>query len=400
MPYKIEYITPSKAGLIAEEMERIGVTPEGIKIMLPKAEHRIFKVSGLSGAAASILKQEMLSKGGEVAVSRNAARFGDEMGEVLLIGTVAQMKKLLLKLPHQPFGLPELTRPLQEALDHIASMPPADIIKDRNFDWGKRTYLMGIINVTPDSFSGDGVYCHSQSEWIDTVTRQAGQFLADGADILDVGGESTRPGATQVPAVEEIRRVVPIIEELSKTSPLPLSVDTQKAVVAQAALKAGADIVNDIWGLQGDPDMVRVVADYGARVVVMHNKINRQYQDLMGEIIDFLAESIDIGLRHGIPLEKIWVDPGIGFGKTVDQNLQVLARLNELKALGCPVLLGTSRKSVIGLTLNQPVEERLEGTAATVTLGVAYGVDVVRVHDVRSMKRIAQMTDTIVRKRS
>lgn len=400
MPYRIQHILPTNPGVLEEEMERIGVTPEGIGIMLPKAEHRIFKISGLSGAAASILKQEMLSKGGEVAVTRNAARFGDELGEVLLIGTVAQIKKLLLKLSQQPFGLSELTQPLQEALNHITSTPSPDIIKGNCFDWGKRTYLMGIINVTPDSFSGDGLDCRHQSEVVDNAIMQAEQFLSDGADILDVGGESTRPGATPVSVEEEIKRVIPVIEELSQISPLPISVDTQKAVVAQAALKAGANIVNDIWGLQGDPDMARVVAEHGARIIVMHNKNNRQYMDLMGEIIEFLAESINLGLCHGIPRERIWVDPGIGFGKTVEQNLQVLSRLNELKVLGCPVLLGTSRKSVIGLTLNQPVDERLEGTAATVALGVAYGVDVVRVHDVQSMKRTTQMTDAIVRMRS
>ena len=185
---------------------------------------------------------------------------------------------------------------------------------------------------------------------------------------------------------------------MAQTSVLPISVDTQKAKVAAAALAAGADIINDIWGLQKDPDMPKVVADYGATVIVMHNKENCEYRDLMGEILAFLEKSLEIADRHGIPRTKVWVDPGIGFGKTTEQNLEVLRRLDELKVLGCPILLGTSRKSVIGNTLNLPVEERLEGTAATVSLGIAKGTDVVRVHDVKAMVRTARMTDAIVRR--
>jgi dihydropteroate synthase len=222
-------------------------------------------------------------------------------------------------------------------------------------------------------------------------------MIMEGADIIDIGGESTRPGHEPVEAEEEIKRVVPVIEKLSKEIDVPISVDTMKAAVADKALKAGAHIVNDVWGLQKDAMMAEVVASSGAGVIVMHNKNNNEYKDLMGDIIGFLRESISIAEKAGIGRESIAVDPGIGFGKTAQQNLEVMRRLNELNTLNLPVLLGTSRKSFIGHVLDLPVGERVEGVAATVTLGITYGVDIIRVHDVKEMSRVAKMTDAMIR---
>ena len=215
---------------------------------------------------------------------------------------------------------------------------------------------------------------------------------------LPIWGESTRPQATPVSAAEEKSRVLPVVEALAKHSPLPISVDTYKASVAQAALEAGADMINDVWGLQFDPEMAAVVARFQAPVIVMHNKTTPGYQDLMGEIAGFLRKSIALAEAAGLPREKVIVDPGIGFGKTREENLQVIARLGELKSLGRPILLGTSRKSVIGLTLDLPVTERVEGTAATVAVGISKGADIIRVHDVKEMVRVARMTDALVRR--
>ncbi|WP_281170176.1 dihydropteroate synthase [Carboxydothermus ferrireducens] len=251
---------------------------------------------------------------------------------------------------------------------------------------------MGILNVTPDSFSDGGQYND-----IEAAVKRARQMVAEGADIIDVGGESTRPGAEYVPPEEELRRVLPVVEALVREMNVPISVDTYKAEVAEKALEAGAHIINDVWGLQKDPRMAEVAARYGAPVVVMHNKTEAEYDDLMAEVIAFLKESIKIGVKAGIPREKIIIDPGIGFGKTLEHNLLLMKRLNELNSLGQPILLGTSRKSMIGKTLDLPVNERVEGTAATVTLGIAKGVDIVRVHDVKEMVRVAKMTDAMVR---
>lgn len=277
--------------------------------------------------------------------------------------------------------------------------------------WGQRTYVMGILNATPDSFSGDGLA--GQQQWLATAVAQAQQFAADGADILDIGGESTRPGSLPVSAEEEIARVVPVIEAVRTAVDLPISVDTYRAAVAQAALQAGANWINDVWGLRMDPDMAAVAAAAGCPVVIMHNRskpkdvaqevmlggryIGVQYDDLIGDIKQELQQSIDLALAAGIDRSRIIIDPGVGFGKTVEQNLQLIDQLDQFKALGFPILLGTSRKSFIGYTLDLPPNDRVEGTAVTVCLGIERGADIIRVHDVKAMARVARMTDKIVR---
>lgn len=261
------------------------------------------------------------------------------------------------------------------------------------FVWGRKTYIMGILNLTPDSFSDGGAFNRSGA-----AAERVRQMIDEGADIIDIGAESTRPGAAPVSPAEEAERLFPLLGEIVQESRVPISVDTSKAAIAAAALAAGVHLINDITGLKGDPDMAGTVARAGVPVVVMHNRVKAVYTDLLGEIIADLRESITIAQTAGIPAEKIIVDPGIGFGKTAEHNLTVMQRLRELSCLQKPILLGTSRKSFIGKVLDLPVEQRFEGTAATVALGIAQGADIVRVHDVAAIVRVARMADAIVRR--
>ena len=259
-------------------------------------------------------------------------------------------------------------------------------------EWGRRTYVMGIINVTPDSFSGDGL-----ADDVPAVVDLALRFETDGADILDLGAESTRPGHQPVSAAEELDRLMPALEAVAAAVHIPISVDTYKAPVARAALESGARIVNDVWGLRADPDLARVAAEAEAGLVLMHNQNGTRYVDLVPEVVQGLRDSVNHALESGVAESNLVVDPGIGFGKTADQNLQVLKKLDRLKALGYPLLVGTSRKSTLGLLLDLPPEQRMEATAATVALAIAGGADIVRVHDVKEMARVCRVSDAVVR---
>ena len=265
------------------------------------------------------------------------------------------------------------------------------------FVWGSRTYVMGVVNVTPDSFSGDGVWTNT-----DAAVRQALQFQEWGADVIDVGGESTRPpsiysGAEPVPLEEELSRVIPVIEAMSPIMRVPISIDTYKAQVAEQAIAAGASMINDVWALQRDADIAGVAAASDVSVILVNNQDGTAYGDLVPDVAKALSRAVDVAVRAGIALDKIVLDPGMGFGKTAEQSLELLRRLDEFDPLGRPLLVGTSRKSAIGLVLDLPIEERLEGTAATVALSIAGGADMVRVHDVKEMVRVARMSDAIVR---
>jgi dihydropteroate synthase len=286
-------------------------------------------------------------------------------------------------------------------------------IGNHTLEWGVRTYLMGILNITEDSFSGDGLLKEANS--MITTTNLARHFVDNGVDILDVGGESTRPGSQPVDETTEKERVIPVIQQLSAEFPdVLISIDTYKASVAAEALKAGAHMINDVWGLRADPDLARVASNYQVPIILMHNRskpsnaeiqanlggryIGMEYEDLLQDIQKELLESAKLALDAGIHPEKIILDPGIGFGKTVEQNLELLDRLNELRQLGYPILLGPSRKSFIGYTLDLPADQRVEGTAAAISVGITRGADIVRVHDVEYMSRVARMTDAIVRR--
>ena len=272
------------------------------------------------------------------------------------------------------------------------AQPQPITIGGRQFIWGRRTYIMGVVNVTSDSFSGDGLAYD-----VAAAVNQAVRMCRDGADIIDVGGESTRPGFQPVPADEEIGRTVPVIERLLGEVDVPVSIDTYKAEVARAALNAGACLVNDVHGFRREPEVAAVAAEFDVPAVAMHNQRDREFHDVTGDITAGLVDSLRIARERGLPDERVIVDPGFNFGWTEEQALEMLRRLGELRTLGRPLLVGTSRKSTIGVVLGLPVEDRLEGTAATVALAIANGADIVRVHDVKEMSRVARMADAVVR---
>jgi dihydropteroate synthase len=291
-------------------------------------------------------------------------------------------------------------------LPYAAAYDPLEpsVCGSTTFAWGTRTFLMGILNVTDDSFSGDGVL------GLEAAVERGCLLAANGADIVDVGGESTRPGASPIEVAEELRRVIPVIRRLRERLMIPISIDTYRAAVAESALEAGASIVNDVWGFQKDPELAATVARHGACAVATHNRAASptrtdlggffgyvDYTDLLAEIAHGLRQSLELLTAAGVARERIILDPGIGFGKTPEQNLQLLARLYVLRSLGRPLLVGTSRKSVIGLALGLPPDQRVEGTAATVALAIRQGADVVRVHDLPAMAYVARMTDAVVR---
>ena len=277
---------------------------------------------------------------------------------------------------------------------------PPLTLGDATFAWGERTFLMGIINITPDSFSGDGLLAgHAEpADPVIAALNRARRMVTDGADILDVGGESTRPGHSEVDVEAERDRVVPVISALREALPaVPISIDTTKAAVAEAALDAGAGIINDVWGVGPADDLVHLAAARRVPYVVMHNRVEPAYANVTREIVEDLERALDRAVGLGVPFDRLIVDPGIGFGKTAQQNLTVLRELAALRVLGRPILLGTSRKSTIGKVLDLPADQRLEGTLATTALGIAAGADIVRVHDVAPNVRVARMADAIVR---
>lgn len=379
---------------IAALLTAMGCDPAGIAIMKSKALFRVIYIDNITAKAANLLKQTFLAKGAEVAVTRGTADLSVSHTPALICGTLKQYRQALGQLRQQPWGLPDLAAAVEFVLKNERSL------LSRRFEVkGKawliqpdHTVIMGILNLTPDSFSDGG----SHNE-MDAAVRRAASMIEDGADIIDIGAESTRPyGRKTISTEEEKSRLLPILEEILTISNVPVSVDTYKAEVAECALGMGAHILNDVWGLQQDPTMAEVAAKYSVPVIVMHNRLsNQSSRDIMTELIEFFNHSIEIGLKAGIPFERFIVDPGIGFGKNTGQNLEVLARLSELQAIGCPILVGASRKRFIGEVLDLPVEERAEGTGAAVVHSIMAGASIVRVHDVKMAKRMATMTDAI-----
>jgi dihydropteroate synthase len=300
---------------------------------------------------------------------------------------------------------PSTAPPIPRGLDagRPAELLGSTRMRERDFRWGERTYVMGILNVTPDSFSGDGLLAPSgprtsRPDWLAAGVATAGRMIAEGADVLDVGGESTRPGHAIVDAAEERDRVVPAIAAIRAAFPdIPVSIDTTKPAVAAAALGAGADLINDVWGVGEDDAIVRVAAEHSVPLVVMHNRAEPRYTDLVAEVVADLRAALERATRLGVAFERLIVDPGFGFGKTPEQNLEIVRELGALRVLGRPILLGTSRKSTLGRILGLGPDDRLEATLATTALGIAAGADLVRVHDVRANVRCARVSDAIVR---
>ena len=273
----------------------------------------------------------------------------------------------------------------------MAYLAPSLTIAGRRFEWGSRTYVMGILNVSPESFSGDGL-----SELADAVA-QAQRMAKEGADLVDIGGQSTRPGFEELSIDEELRRILPVVEAVAAAVEVPVSIDAYRAPVVEAALDVGAALINDIWGFRKDPAVAALAARRRVPAVVMHNQRGRQYHDVIGDIRDGLRASIEVAREAGLAPEQLIADPGFGFGWSIEHNLEMLRRLAELREIGLPLLVGTSRKSTIGAVLELPEDKRMWGTAATVALSIANGADIVRVHDVRAMVRVARMADAVVR---
>ncbi|MFQ5735324.1 MAG: dihydropteroate synthase [Thermodesulfobacteriota bacterium] len=376
-------------------MERIGVDPVGIRIMAPKHLHFNIKVEGLTPAQANVIKQDMLSIGGEAAVARGTASCSVDRSDAILSGTLRQFTDLFGKLRYQSFGLPAVSALVERAIEnslrerHTIAAPGG-----REWSLGGRTLIMGILNVTPDSFSDGGRFLDAGA-----AVARARQMAEEGADWIDVGGESTRPGAGPVGVEEELQRVVPVVEALAGQG-LAVSVDTSKAAVAEAALKAGAAIINDVTAL-ADPEMAGVCAGFKAPVVLMHKRgepgkmqEDTVYGDLLSEVYGYLAERVEYAVSSGIGRDKIIIDPGLGFGKSREGNMELVRRLTEFRSLGLPILIGASRKSFTGHGGDVP-GHRLPGTLAVSAIAVLNGASVLRAHDIREARAAAGMAEAI-----
>jgi dihydropteroate synthase len=392
------HLTSEKEALAA--LKQAEVDPYGIQAMLPKMFHLNIAIDGLECRVANIIKQEMLSLGGDAAVSRGTVACSIARTDVILIGTHKQMQRFVDKISAQPFGLGAISEQLREILKNVCADSLLLRTTRRKITLGERTLIMGIINVTPDSFSDGGRFDSPEK-----AAEEGIRMVEEGADILDIGGESTRPGSDPVSQEEEMRRVIPVIRALAARIGIPLSVDTMKASVAREALAEGAEIVNDVSAMGFDEAMVKVVADAGAAVVLMHKRGmpksmqagDLAYHSLRGEIIAYLRERIERAGNMGIDPTQIIVDPGIGFGKTSEDNLRLIKYLREFRILGRPILVGASRKAFIGQITGGTPLERNEGTAAAVTAAILNGGQVIRVHDVRMMKKVAAVADAILR---
>lgn len=396
--YSLRWIQLENETEAKKAMQQIGSDPGGIAQMAGKPIGRALKIENVPLPVAHILKQEMLSLGGDASVHRNVIVNKIEATDILMVGTERVFRKLSQKLAAQPFGLKDLGKSLKALLE-VLEPPQKRVLSCRGKDLilGERTLVMGILNLTPDSFSDGGKFTT-----LDNALKQAEALVEQGADILDIGAESTRLNHDPVSAEEEWNRLEAVLKALVSRLPIPISVDTYKSEVAERALDLGVHIINDVWGLQKDLRMAEVVGKYQAPVVVMHNQEGNSYHHLIGDMMAFLKKSIRLAEEQGLKGDQIIVDPGIGgtaFGKSLDMDLEIMSRLSEFRSLGHPILLGTSRKSVIGQTLNLPMDQRLEGTLATSVVGVAAGVDIIRVHDVEANKRAVQMADAIYRQK-
>ncbi|MDD4894635.1 MAG: dihydropteroate synthase [Candidatus Omnitrophica bacterium] len=398
-------LQPSNHNELKKLMQDIKVDPYGIEIMLPKASSYVIKINSLSNISANILKQEMLSFGGDVAVARGALTGKASRTGCLLMGNLAQFNRLVEKLNRQPFGLDRLAHDLSDNLANYQKDEFSLCLGSHKLSLKQnKTCIMGIVNLTPDSFSGDGLHTAkliTHSSKLNAVIKTIIEKMADdGADIIDIGGESTRPGARPVSVKEELGRTIPVIKKIAKSINAPISIDNYKPEVARAALDNGASLVNDISGLS--KAMAKVVAKYKAGVVIMHMKGKPRtmqdspvYKFLLDEIIEYLSKSIDRAVDSGVEREKIIIDPGIGFGKTPEHNLEILKNLRDFKILGRPILAGPSRKSFIGKILNKEPKERIFGSVAAAVLAANNGANIIRAHDVMAVKQAMKVLNTI-----
>jgi dihydropteroate synthase len=380
-----------------QELKKNDVDPGGISLMAPKMLGVCLKIKSISLKSAHIIKQEMLSLGGDAALPRGAMEFVDNKVDVIIIGTLKQLRLLCQKLKMQPFGLDETGEELSNFIENYYSEPSLIKCPRTVLDFSRGPLIMGILNVTPDSFYDGGKYFSKD----DAINRGL-KLVEDGADIIDIGGESTRPGSEPVSEEEELKRVLPVISELSRRTDIPISIDTYKGRVARAAIDSGAQIVNDISGLKFDANMAQVVAEKDVPVVIMHIKgtpkdmqSNPHYEDVIQELLDYFEERIRYAINNGIDSNKIIIDPGIGFGKRLVDNLAIIKNIGSFKIFGKPIMIGISRKSFIGKILDLPPDERLEGSITATMHALYSGVKIVRVHDVKEMKRCIRIYNEI-----
>lgn len=389
--------TPSEA---VHQLKKVGVDTYGIEAMVTKMNSINLFLEGVECKVANILKQEMLSVGGDVAVSRGSVDCSVDRTDAIIIGTVKQQRQLAEKITVQPFGLKNIAQTIQILLDNFVRTTFLLTTPEREITLGEKTLVMGIVNATPDSFSDGGMFRN-----VDEAVEYGLTLEDEGANILDIGGESTRPGSEPVSAEEEMSRILPLLRVLRRQLTIPISVDTTKAVVARAAIAEGAEIINDISALRFDENMTEVAVSAGVPVIMMHmrgtpkimQEGNLAYDSLIGEIIQFFDEEMSTAQSRGLKKENIVIDPGVGFGKSYEDNLRLIRHLEEFKTLGMPICIGTSRKGFVGATTGGEPQERLEGTAATVTAAIMNGAHIVRVHDVESIKKVTLMADAIAR---
>lgn len=379
-----------------QQMKGMGVDAIGVKLMEGKALHLNLKVEGIEPRKANLLKQEMLSLGADVAVEGRGLDCSTERTDALLMGTQKHFEKLISKLEQSP-DLQPIAQAIGKTLKNISKTRYSIRCRKQTLVLGRRTFLMGVLNVTPDSFSDGGLFFDSEK-----AISHGLRMVEEGADIIDVGGESTRPGAKPLELQEELRRVIPVIESLAKRSDVPISIDTYKSKVAERAIEAGAEIINDISGLNFDPALAQIAAKKDTPLVLMHIRgtpetmqKNIHYDSLFSEILHYLKDSIQRAESAGLDPQQVIVDPGIGFGKTVDDNLILIKNLHELRVLGKPILLGTSRKTFIGKILKTDAAQRLEGTISSIAIGVLNGAHIIRSHDVHQAKKAILVADAI-----
>jgi len=379
---------------VLAELWARGADKDVVQAVLRRGLCRAMLVGPLPFEEAQALRQAVKQAGATAVLAKPAGRADPARVEVVVMGAMEQLAAAAAGMRGEVGSRMEQAR-----RNFVAPAQRVLRCRGRQLPLGEKTLIMGIVNVTPDSFSGDGLGGDAQA-----AIAHGKRMVSEGADILDIGGESTRPGSEPVSVEQELGRVLPVLEALAAEVDVPISIDTYKSSVAKRALASGASIANDISGLHADEEMAGVVAGAGAAVVVMHIRgaprdmqQDPRYADVIGEISDYLEEGIARAEAAGLTRDQIVVDPGIGFGKKLEHNLEILRRLREFRCLGCPVMVGTSRKSMIGMILDLPVEQRLEGTAATVALAIQAGADIVRVHDVKKMARVARVADAIVR---
>ncbi len=379
-----------------QQMKKVGVDPTGVKLMEGKTLHFNLKLEGIEPRTANLLKQELLSLGGDVAVDGRGLDCSAKQTDALLMGTQKHFEKLILKLESYP-DLQPIGQSIKETLKNISRTHYSIRCRKGTLNLGKRTLLMGVLNVTPDSFSDGGFFFEKEK-----AIAYGLRMVEEGADIIDVGGESTRPGSKPLELEEELQRVIPVIKSIAREVDVPISIDTYKSVVAQRAIEAGAQMINDISGLHFDPSLAQIAVKEDVPIVLMHIRGTPEtmqkdvhYNSLLSEILKYLKDSIQSAESTGLDPRQIIIDPGIGFGKTIEDNLCIIKNLYEFRVLGKPILLGTSRKSFIGKILNAGARDRLEGTLSSIAIGVLNGAHIIRSHDVLQAKKAIAVADAI-----